>query len=236
MPHVLIKRRTIYRRFQPNLLAGLSFWLDAADIPTITLDGSGNASQVVDKSPRKLTVTQTTAANMPGFVAGDGLTFTSANHELTNATSLNFSSGASLFVAYRPTDVASYATTGGGENFLLVGGWRLKDTAFNTWGTYYWDRSGTVSQITDMSEVVKIGDRVYSLVADATNSRSRIIGGTTRNYTASAYLSGTASTVGIGSFPRGNMVIREAIAYNRAISESERIQVESYLTRKWGTG
>lgn len=220
--------------FSPQTISGLALWLDASDASSITLDGSSNVSQWNDKSGNGRHVTQSTALNRPGFTAGDGLQYTSAGHTLTNATSLNWTGGDSLFVAFRCTGTAGYAVTSGNDLFFQIGGWGLSTTALGTWGRYAPLRTGSVPQPVSSISQIQTTDRVFRAVfTGITSADCKVIGATTQTGTISSMPAGGASTIAVGSFPRANMVLRECIAFDRTLTASEITQIETYLTGRW---
>lgn len=222
--------------FSPADLSGLALWLDASDAGSLTLDGSNNVSQWNDKSGNARHVTQATTLNRPGFTPGDGVTFTGAAHQLTNATSLLWTGGNSMFVAFRCTETASYATVAGDDIFLFMGSWGLFTGPNVNWGRYALFYTGaTTSAYAGLSQIATT-DRVFrALTTGTTSAIARVIGATTQDSTPkTAGTPSVANNIRVGAFPRGNMVVRECLAYDRLLSDAESSQVEAYLMAKWG--
>ena len=224
--------------FAPTDLAGLALWLDAADSGTITLDGSNNVSQWDDKSGNGRNLTQATTLNRPGFTAGDGLTFTSSSHQLTNATSLNFSSGSTIFIAYKPTDITGYTTVGGGDTLFEIGGYSPGTGSDGAaWGTYRLRKNGVVDRFFSPPGVERIAlnHRILQTYANATESFCKIIGTNTTSSTLGSLSGGSGGTISVGPLGASRAItIREIIAYDETISETDRMRIETYMLTKWG--
>jgi hypothetical protein len=220
--------------FRPTDISGLALWLDAADASTITVDGSNNVSEWRDKSTNARHLTQVTVLNRPGWSAADGVAFTSAGHQLVNATSVNSVSPITAFVAFRCTETASYGTTSGNDTFLKFGGWQFQTASSVFWGRYSITKSAVASRFTTMSQIATT-DRIYRAAARSTGVLMRVIGATTQNETLAAMTGGSPDAISVGTFPRGNMVIREALFYAAELTDEQISFVESYLSAKWGT-
>lgn len=223
-------------KFRPDRVPGLALWFDAADSASVTLDGSNNVEQWNDKGPFGYHVTNATPANRPGVAADGGIAFTSASHQLTNATNLLWTAGNAMFVAFRCTDTASYATITGDDLFLFMGSWGLFSGPSVTWGHYSLFYTGGVTSAYSGPGQITTSDRVFQSVTTGTTSAvARVIGATTRTSTPkSAATPSVANNIRIGAFPRGNMVIYEVIALNRTPTESESTMLETYLFNRWG--
>ena len=231
------------RKFNKNLpreIAGLAAWYDSSDAITLSVDASGNVSQWNDKSGNGRNLTQATTLNRPGFTAGDGLTFTSAGHQLTNATSLNFSSGATIFIAYKPTDITGYTTVGGGDTLFEIGGYSPGTGSDGTaWGTYRLRKNGVTDRFFSPPGVERIAlnHRILQTYANATESFCKIIGTNTTSNTLGSLSGGSGSTISVGPLGASRAItIREIIAYdNGSMASGDRQKVEDYLAAKWTT-
>ena len=218
--------------FDPKSIPGLALWLDAADLGSISLN-SGVVQQWNDKSGNERHVSQSTAANRPGFTAGDGITFTSSAHQLTNATSNNVLANLTAFVAFRCTETGSYATIAGNDTFVRFGGWTVLTVSTVTWGRYGCGKTAVANRVFSAITQIKTTDRVFRVAATDAEIRARVIGATTQNGTATAMTTGSGSTPAVGTFPRGNMVIREILVYSLGLSDINIQQIETYLQSKW---
>lgn len=224
--------------FAPTDLAGLALWLDAADNGSITLDGSNNVNQWNDKSGNGYHVAQTDTLRKPGFISGDGITYTSANHLLTNATSLNFSTGATIFIAYKPTDITGYTSVGGNDSFMQIGGY-VTGTGSDgaAWGNYRLNKSAVADQMFSPPGVERIAlnHRILQIYGNSTESFCKVIGTNTTSNTLGALSGGTGGTISVGSIGVSRAItIREIIVYsNGAMTSGNRTQVEDYLKARW---
>jgi hypothetical protein len=243
-PYYSFRPRLQY--FQPNNIAGLSVWFDAADMTTITgsspvtawRDKSGyrwNATTLIGTAPTLTTVNGNTAVSFAG----------SSTLTVSNVSFSSLIQSRAIFVVYRvPTSSANYISwfstqanginnqgghnnlvipTGGGGPYLqsfAVGGavrGMGADPAVNTIGT----TALAVmihSAVSTASNVVTLNGTSYTL---------------TTNTTASGYGVGTV-TYYIGNAYPQPYILCEYIMYQREFTVGERQQVEAYLAWKWG--
>jgi hypothetical protein len=230
--------------FQPNNIAGLSVWFDAADMTTITgsspvtawRDKSGNrwnATTLIGTAPTLTTVNGNTAVSFP---ASSTLTVSNVSFSLVQSRA--------IFVVYRVLTSGSYISwfstqasginnqgghnnlvlpTGGGGPYLqsfAVGGavqGMGADPAVNTIGT---TALGVMihSSVSTASNVVTLNGTSYTL---------------TTNTLASGYGSGTVTYYIGNAYPQA-YILCEYILYQREFTVAERQQVEAYLAWKWG--
>ena len=231
--------------FQPNNIAGLSVWFDAADTNTIT--GSSPVTAWRDKSGNRWNAT-TLIGTAPTLTTVNGLNAISfpASSTLT-VSNVSFSSVQSraIFVVYRvPTSSANYISwfstqasginnqgghnnlvipTGGGGPYLqsyAVGGAVAgmgADPAVNTIGTTAL-AAMIHSAVSTASNVVTLNGTSYTL---------------TTNTTASGYSTLTINYYIGNAYPQP-YILCEYILYQREFTIAERQQVEAYLAWKWG--
>jgi hypothetical protein len=242
-PYRFLKPHLQY--FQPNNIAGLSVWFDAADMTTITgsspvtawRDKSGNrwnATTLIGTAPTLTTVNGNTAVSFP---ASSTLTVSNVSFSLVQSRA--------IFVVYRvPTSAPNYISwfstqasginnqgghnnlvipTGGGGPYLqsfAVGGavqGMGADPAVNTIGT------------------TALAAMIHSAVSTASNAVT--LNGTsytlTTNTTASGYSTLTINYYIGNAYPQA-YILCEYIMYQQEFTVAERQQVEAYLAWKWG--
>jgi hypothetical protein len=222
--------------FDPRSVPGCALWLDPADTSSVTLNGA-NVSQLRDKSGLGYNMSQTTAGNQPTYsTALNGnrmLTFTQASStRLSNVSFPAFigAGPASYFlVEYNMTAPSGNPGPFGysaGPNFGLIMQYNLGFTG------------GLQPFSTGVSSFTSVTPRLIFLYKPNVTSSNMtgFINGTSQTVsdTTSGTYSGTFSVgSGTNGFISGN--ICELIVFNnRALTSSERQQVEGYLADKWG--
>lgn len=231
--------RDVLVGFLPTDLTGLQLWLDAADTSTIT--ESGNAvSQWDDKSGNGFDVTQVVGANQPETMVStigglNALKFDGDDDVLNNTSFIDFST-ITIFV------IAEYEA-GGDVNQALVD---INSGATNTGIMVYREVSSSKLRIFDPGQkniiipesvpITHIFTATVSLF-----STTYHIDGVLMGEISSNTLTNTLNRVDIGQLAelavftlKGS--IGEVIVYDRAVSFSERNQVEAYLSKKWQIG
>lgn len=234
------------RKFDRNLplkTAGLAVWYDAYDPGTLSLDTSGNVSQWFDKSRNSYHLTQSTAGNRPRFVAGDGVELSTTTQSMSNSASINYTTGTTIFIAFKPTDVSGYNAYGGGELWFQFGGFApgtTSDTA--AWGSYrlqknmlddLWFGNAKIPGL----EYISTNHRVVRYTAGSASTDFRSYGTNAKSGSfATSLYGGSGSTVAFGPIGQGRTIrFREFIAYdNGNLSDAETLRVENYLLAKWG--
>lgn len=230
------KSTQFYSGFSPQSIPGCALWLDAADLASITFNGS-TISQWNDKSGNSRNATQTTGSLQPSYSSSaKSIVFGGASY-------LNLGN---IFSALGPTDRtytifvvdrrgnANSATSywigaSSGILFGYLNGTRIRHTF------------AVVSDLDAIIPVFANPDPIRIVSGGYSGSvRDIVINGTT----AASQSFSTASTdwnnVCIGFLPFGgintyyNGQIYEIIIYNNYLSLSQRQQIEGYLARKWG--
>lgn len=103
--------------FDPSKISSvdsLIIWIKADDFSTVTLDGSGNVSQINDKSGRGNNLTQATSGNRPVYQYSGGANNRSyiqmaANKTLSNALVV-VTNPCTIFYVTKQTSIADFAT------------------------------------------------------------------------------------------------------------------------------
>ena len=228
-------------KFSPTQISGCSLWLDGADpagngvIPAI----GASIATWADKSGQNQTITQSTTGNQALYTAGGGLTFTSGmQYPLNTSVFMNIFS-----IAYTIFVVEKRATSGLGffiGNNAGGGGPLYLGYNANTAMRF------TLAQVVDLDYTVPAYSgsdateptRIWACrwFGSAANLRDIGLNGQitplSQSFNLAPSFSGNQT---IGGCVYGNYVgkMYEMIIFNRAISNSEKQQVESYLAQKW---
>lgn len=227
-----------YSGFTPTSIPGCALWLDAADSSTLTLTGS-NVTLWKDKSgngrnPAGSGGTILTTINGNTAITLNG---TDTYFYFTNATAVNNTPNLSAFV------VATFGTGMLSTQRLLGFG----DVDWNTSTNCVafekasgverigWERgslyaSGSVALTTPVSF---IGSVVFT-----SSNVNQWVNGTSNSSGTYSFATFNYSLFNIGRYSGGGLnwkgAIAEVIAYNDALSTTQRQQVEGYLAWKWG--
>lgn len=233
--------------FTPASLSGLFVWLDASDTATITESG-GNVTAWNDKSGvgNHFTAVNNpvySATSFPGSLPGITTTAASSQHFLRNSVALNTPT-LSIFAVLRITSNPSgnsgifCFTNGSGNDFNSNGGLAFTSNA---------GPNGIrgVKQSYDASVTVPIVGNagVGGLVLDSGNGTtygnfsttatdtytSVNLGNTTANIVIGARMAPTVTTNYL------NAVLAEIVATTTALDGTDRANLQSYFTAKWGT-
>ena len=213
--------------FVPSQLSGLSLWLDAADTSTLSFSSGSNVSQWRDKSGNGRNFTGTNVVYNSGSRA---LSFNGTSASMSNTTqpflsnSLNWTifavhisavTSSGVYQVYRTTSAAllyRYRYAGYPSEWHVGGNNYITCTANNG--------NGISCQVTETSTTatgylngVRIGSATR---VTSTGVEGLFIG---QNSVNQEWFNGT---------------LYEIIAYNIALTSSQREQVEGYLAWKWG--
>lgn len=230
----------------PNVpLAGLKAWFRAD--AGVTRNGSGVAAWT-DQSGSGTTAAQATAANQPAYVTGSinglpALRFNGTSQFLTFNLPLNGLSGMTLVLVS-----AAGVDTDGSSNGVSSAPLFWNETA--SWGTVhlspfprmvkYRFGTGQINNLPIYTRPAAIGSS-YSLATaiKAGTSESLFVNGT-QVLTQTGKLATIANVSALGNIGRGynnntyfTGQIAEVLIYNRALTATERQQVEQYLLAKY---
>ena len=243
----------------PSRFAGLAVWLDAADLGSITRDGSDIVSQWNNKGNAGAgNATQSTTANKPKFVASaiNGRPAIQGRHDGSNASMLSIANSAALdYTAFEAFAVCQRVTDSGAEEAIyakwdagasqseMFGAITSTDfprqytnsnggagTASATWGSTL--ATGTPIILNGSFTPGSPGStsvRVNNGTAVTATTINSIFNGTAA-FTLFARLS--SSAILTTSAFRG--YIGELLFFTRALAASERALIVTYLSRKWG--
>lgn len=229
-----------YTSFTPNSIAGLSLWLDATDLTTITKDGSDYVSEWRDKSSNAYSFTQLTASAQPKYFA-DG--FGTNNkprfyfdggdwiREVSSSV-IDLTTDFTIFAVSQSSATSRqqiYCTVSSVSGILLE---YNNSTRFLQYiaGTYVYSTpigyvlSDNMLNTSRLKRSINSLDRYINSVFISNNT---IVTGTTHNANLTIGASGTGAFRMIGN-------ITEIIYYNTYLSDEEITTVQNYLNSKYG--
>lgn len=224
--------------FDPRTIANLGAWYDAKDASTIT-ESSGNVSQWRDKSGNTRHIGQSTGAIQPNYNGTDEIFFSSGDY-LINSSPFMFAAGSltmytvvdnattkgALFnesnqtlvsPAYMPfglagTNIAFIRNDAGQTRISVIG-----DGLFDDGNLHLIKNIDTGSNLTNSVDGTEILNNAYTRFGDFTLNQFAL-GSLVRN-SPGQYLVGG---------------VKEVLIYTRVLTASEQMQVEAYLSAKWG--
>lgn len=243
--HAYTTRRPFLRDFLPTDIPSCAFWLDAGDRSTLTLSASNTVTAWTDKSKdrRAVTVVSAPTYSSNGFNGLPTLQFTSGQY-LSSTTATTFSNAYTIF------QVAQ--TTGSGYQISLVVGGTVNPFVYwwrGDFNSYAQNQEGVGGQGNDRYTATNV-PMLHSCVVNSnspywnyyTNGIKQInpnLGGygtapLSNLGGSNVYVPGTLVQFGgpAGGGFAGN--ISEVILFSNALTNPQRLQVESYLATKWG--
>lgn len=227
----------------PQRDAGLKLWL-RADVGVERI--SGAVSLWADQSGSGNDVFQGTAGNRPTYQVGviNGqpvVRFNGTSHTLVSAAAIK-PSNITVMAVYRPTAAGTSPTLiSQSYNVSATNGWGLRAGA-NSNLVPYADLNINATATTTSSATTTALNSAHLLAATYDGAERKIyLGGVLKATTAVAgSLSyGTATVFRVGSYLGNNYFngdLAEVLVYDRALSDSERNEVEAYLYAKYGVG
>lgn len=222
------------RKFRPWQISGLAMWLDGADAASITLDGSNNVSQWSDKSGNGRHATQGTTLNKPSYTSGgmvNGIivpSFNGVNHWMATSGATSISQPNTMIAA---TKVASgfinppiFDSLSASRQYVSFS----NATTVNAYANL--QITGTVASITGRAAQC-------TAIFNGASSTLRFDRATVATGNVGTSTLGAEITVGSNRFQSAlwKGEIAELLIYSKALSTTERDQVENYLATKWGT-
>jgi hypothetical protein len=235
--------------WNPSMIS-TALWLDAADVATVTLNGS-TVSQWNDKSGNSRHVSQATAGQQPtwnatGLNSKPTLVFDGSNDILLNQNAGSIGvTNISMFVVMRyvsasaedvPFGIGSTGSTGKVRCFYRSNGG-------TTQGFATWARDVISSLSTDTGgthhifEAVQGNSSSVSLFRDgvAATGNPLAFPGTTDAVSFNGVSLGSLQGAAVGNY-YSNVAISEAILIYSEASTDTRQRIEGYLAHKWGLG
>lgn len=239
-PRLLRPRAT---GFTPKNVSGLAAWWDANDTSTLTLDGNGNVSSWADKSGNAVTASQGTANNRPTPTAAalngkQVLTFDGSNDSLaftgtarTDETYILVARANQTPGGVKTSQILGDASSGFGLTAVVKNDGSSTSPVEAPLGGFV---AGTTLARWSPAANTDIGPFVFSVVRSSASGGQLFSSGVSRA-TCTTSNSFALARIGIvgSSFPLLGY-IAEVCIYSRALSASERQQVERYLGNKWG--
>ncbi len=224
---------------------GLKFWVDASDASTVTTNAAGLVEQWNDLSGAGNHVAQTDSTKRPVFnpTGLDGkpsLSFNSTNVLFKSGSLLCYSNHTAFLVAkatsHTENDMLGSGGTGAGD--ILIMHYRQVNFVFRG---HYWGVSGVATKDSAINTAVSV-PLVYAQRMSGTalelfrnGTRDAVQPFSSFSPNKKGIVLGYRSTGGSnGKCFAGEM--SEVLIYERALSESERAQVETYLAEKWLMG
>ena len=243
-----------YANYFPLSVAGCAFWLDAADITTMTFNGS-SIIQWNDKSPSSNYVSQATVANAPTLgTSQNGLNtvyFATTNQQLVSSQNSPTPGNASRTVIalfWCPTLSSQYMSVTGTESGANPApAWGMAKNAnadvdypfmYSSAGydqyTFVYSTPNPLLTYAQYDSGISFFSGYYA-TAGATGGTTTVGNFATRtmtfNTTAGVWYIGRRQQAATGSVTSH---LLEMIQYTRALTTAERQQVEGYLAWKWG--
>lgn len=239
------------------VLNGLGLWLDANDAATIT-QAAGAVSQWNDKSGNNRHFAQPTSANRPVFESA-GLNSKPCLlmgsirflYRMSSTMGTLASSSAMTYFVVAETDTNFWGLTMSDWfdlNRTQVG-WRWHHSFFNNaTALHTLKANGTSAEINDniaasVGATATFAKYVAAFTYDPNSTSYMSLNGNASTYTAGANLPSTlgnassATVIGEHKFANAGLSCRriaEIMMYDRALTVTERQNVETYLKNKWG--
>ena len=240
--------------FIPTAITGCVLWMDAADSNTITLSSTA-ITQWNDKSASTNHFVQATTANSPTVgTSANGLPtiyFATTNQQLVSSQNSATSGNASrtvIQVFWCPTLSSAYYSVTGTEssgNPPTAWGHAKNPNADVTYPFMYSSVGDDVFTVVNSTPNPLITYAQYNSTGSSFSSYYATSGATNGTSTVGNFINKTMTfntTAGVWYLGRRQQAatgsvtshLLEMIHFNKALSATERQQVESYLAQKWG--
>ena len=241
------------RVFQPSDISGCQLWLDAADDSTLTLQAGNKVSAWLDKSSNAFVMSNATTLTQPTYVTSgwngsypavqvDGAG--SGQHNfLSNAAFNGFNTAAWDIYAVVKHSVGS--TTGAnygalmwidpdGTFIIIAAG--IGGSSYTTLSNFGWQHAPLPGPVTTQSPYLyqaystgtAFGRRLNGVVPGL-SEQVRAYTGVARTGTYPFFLANPS-----GGWATCTTHFGEMMMFNRTLSDPERLQIEGYLSTKWG--
>ena len=227
----------------PNPIGVLFAWYDFADTGTISVDGSGNISKILDKSGNGHDASQATAAKRPGLTTVNGLSAGLFNH----AAQTYLAAAAFQSAVAQPLTIALVFTqtiAAGGTYWPGAIGKLTNHTGvwlYTSGGNNQPALGTTGGFIVQVPLNAPFTQHMFVGLANGASSYLRLDGspqlGTLQADPVSSILLGTQQDTpaapGEDDFLNGALC--EVLYYSGQLSAAQLAGLESYLRAKWGT-
>jgi hypothetical protein len=249
--HPYVSLRPQLRTFQPTDIAGCRLWLDAADQSTLTLQSNNKVSAWKDKSINAFVLSNATTLTQPTYVtSGWNGSYPAVQVNGSGSGQFNFLSNAA-FNGFNTTTWDIYAVVKHSRNSFEAGiMWIDPSASFIIVSA----AAGTSQFVyTNLSN----GNWVFGPVTGSTTTQSPYIfqnysTGTTLGRRLNGVQPGLTEqivafnwTAKTGTYPlclanpstgwsQPTTFFAEMLMFSRTLSTSERLQIEGYLSTKWG--
>jgi len=210
--------------FNPRQIPNCALWLDAADLPTLTLSGS-NVTTWLDKSGNGRNTS--TFCNAPTF-SNRAVRFSTNQGLAVNLSASSATESGFIVCGFTdysvPSTLLGSSNGDGGRQFRVSGG--VIQTVKQDIAGVVLSGTGLSLNTTQLTEYVNNGTTLTHYWNGATYASGSTI----------SYTGGRTTSIGYrwGPFEPFNGYIQEILVYDRAVSTEERRQIEGYLAWKWG--
>lgn len=217
-----------YFGFDPRTIPGCSLWFDG-------LDPNGNGTVPANNAALSTWVDKSGTGNSgtaigttPLYQSNSGVLFSTGGYSTSYSASL---ANESMFFVYTPTSVPDTITLAGPND---TGGRTITvNTSLRLESSSYFVGFGSVSP----NSTVTLNQRCQSGYINTASSTVVVHNGTTYSAVSLSYTAGRTTRIGISGTNNAipfKGTIHEVIAYNVALTASQRQQLEGYLAWKWG--
>lgn len=225
----------------PPVTMGLQVWLDASKVSSLTQDENGKVSQWGDSTGLGHNAVPGSSGDQPtynpaGIKGHPSLSF-GGTHAMTTEDCMNFSKH-TVFVVAKATAINSY------KDILGSGGTDPGDILMmnvieGKYRGHYWASNGLLVLDSTAPSVTapviyeqRLDDASLAIYRSGVSDGAISSAGTARLTTPRPVVLGVRAMWDMSS-DRFIGEMSEVLAYERALSDAERAQVERYLTAKW---
>lgn len=241
------------RQFQPSDIEGCQLWLDAADSSTLTLQAGNRVSAWVDKSSNAFVMSNATTLTQPTYVTSGwngsypGVQVNGAgsgqHNFLSNAAFNGFNTAAWDIYAVIKHSVGSTTAANYGAlmwidpsgSFIIIAA-GIGGASYATLSNGGWQHAPLPGSVTTQSPYLyqeystgtAFGRRLNG-VQPGLSEQIRAFTGVARTGTYPFFLANPS-----GGWATCTTHFGEMLMFNRTLLDTERLQIEGYLSTKWG--
>jgi hypothetical protein len=249
--HPFYSVRPHLRVFQPTDIDGCQLWLDAADSSTLTLEAANKVSAWVDKSINRFVMSNATTLTQPTYVtSGWNGSYPAVRVNGNISGQHNFLSNAA-FNGFNTTTWDIYAVVKhsatnqqsgimwidpSGSFIIITSDIGTGQFVYTTLSNFNWRLNPTTGTATTQNPYIfqnystgtTLGRRLNG-VQPGLSEQIASVSWTARTGTYSFFLANPS-----GGWSAPTTHFGELLMFNRTLSNSERLQIEGYLSTKWG--